>query len=258
MAKYTQLTLDNSVMMTTNKLIKILSGVATLGIATAMATPAQASTFTVPLDPPDINGFKNGFVNAIITSGGLLINSMPYDSVELGDQLFSDFSFGGDVGVGDELRFILDQDVWTVNFSEKTSRGVANGKLEYNVKIVAISTPPLVFDTIGFDTDISGPPGNKNYVATKQVFTLGGTPLITLTSTNGSDDSGSILSFNASPIKVVDTFTSGDNGKSRLQSSTNDFTQDLDPPSSIPEPGTILGLLTVGGLGLVSRFKKQK
>ncbi|TRU76745.1 MAG: PEP-CTERM sorting domain-containing protein [Microcystis viridis Mv_BB_P_19951000_S69] len=27
---------------------------------------------------------------------------------------------------------------------------------------------------------------------------------------------------------------------------------------SVPEPGTILGLLAVGGLGLVSRFKKQK
>ncbi|MCZ8099595.1 MAG: PEP-CTERM sorting domain-containing protein [Burkholderiales bacterium] len=26
----------------------------------------------------------------------------------------------------------------------------------------------------------------------------------------------------------------------------------------VPEPGTILGLLAVGGLGLVSRFKKQK
>jgi len=252
MAKYTQLTLDNSVMMTTNKLIKILSGVATLGIATAMATPAQASTFTVPL----VGG--NGFVNATITFGGLSIGATVYDSVKLGDQLFSDFSFGGDVGVGDTLRFILNQDVWTVNFREENSLGVANGTLEYKVKIVAISTPPLVFDTIRFDTDISGPGGSTNYLATKQVFTLGGTPLITLTSTNGSEAFGSILSFNASPIKVVDTFTSGDNGKSLLQSSTNSFTQDLDPPSSIPEPGTILGLLAVGGLGMFSSFKKQK
>ncbi|WP_238999144.1 PEP-CTERM sorting domain-containing protein [Microcystis aeruginosa] len=238
--------------MTTNKLTKILSGVATLGIATAMATPAQASTFPVPL----VGG--NGFVNATIAFGGLSIGATVYDSVELGDQLFSDFSFGGDVGVGDELRFILNEEVWTVNFTEKTSLGVLKGTLEYNVKIVAISTPPLVFDTIRFDTDISGPGGSTNYLATKEVFTLGGTPLITLTSTNGSEAFGSILSFNASPIKVVDTFTSGDNGKSRLQSSTNDFTQDLDPPSSIPEPGTILGLLAVGGLGLVSSFKKQK
>ena len=246
--------------MTTNKLTKILSGVATLGIATAMATPAQASTFTVPL----VGG--NGSVNATITFGGLSIGSMVYDSVELGDQLFSDFSFGGDVGVGDTLRFILNQDVWTVNFRDliappnppgNTSLGVRNGTLEYKVKIVAISTPPLVFDTIIFDTDISGLGGSTNYLATKKVFTLGGTPLITLTSTNGSDAFGSILSFNASPIKVIDTFTSL-HGNSLLQSSTNSFTQDLDPPSSIPEPGTILGLLTVGGLGLVSRFKKQK
>jgi len=28
--------------------------------------------------------------------------------------------------------------------------------------------------------------------------------------------------------------------------------------TTVPEPGTILGLLAVGGLGLVSRFKKQK
>ena len=245
------MTLDNLVIMTINKLTTILWGVATLGIATAMATPAQASSFTVPL----VGG--NGFVNATITSGGLSIGATVYDSVKLGDQLFSDFSFGGDVGVGDKLRFVLNQDVWTVNFREETSLGVANGTLEYKVKIVAISTPPLVFDTIIFDTDISGLGGSTNYLATKEVFTLGGTPLITLTSTNGSDAFGSILSFNASPIKVIDTFTSL-HSNSLLQSSTNSFTQDLDPPSSIPEPGTILGLLAVGGLGLVSRLKRQK
>ncbi|NCR69833.1 MAG: PEP-CTERM sorting domain-containing protein [Microcystis aeruginosa LG13-12] len=37
-------------------------------------------------------------------------------------------------------------------------------------------------------------------------------------------------------------------------SSSNKFLQG----TKVPEPGTILGLLTVGGLGLVSRFKKQK
>ncbi|GCL54756.1 hypothetical protein NIES3806_20990 [Microcystis aeruginosa NIES-3806] len=36
----------------------------------------------------------------------------------------------------------------------------------------------------------------------------------------------------------------------------NSFHQAEIPP--VPEPGTVLGLLTVGGLGLVSRFKKQK
>ena len=243
------MTLDNLVMMTINKLTTILWGVATLGIATATATPAQASSFTVPL----VGG--NGFVNATITSGGLSIGATVYDSVKLGDQLFSDFSFGGDVGADDKLRFVLNEDVWTVKFSEETSLGVSNGKLEYKV---AISDPKLVFKTIGFDTDISVPGGSTNYyVATKEVFKLDGSPLTTLTSTDGSPDSDNILSFNANSIKVIDTFTSL-HGKSLLQSATNSFTQDLDPPSSIPEPGTILGLLAVGGLGLVSHFKKQK
>ena len=244
------MTLDNLVMMTTNKLTKILSGVATLGIATAIAIPAQAMSFTVPL----VGG--NGFVNtSIAPSGGLLIGATVYNSVILGDKLFYDFSVGGDVGVGDKLRFVLNEDVWTVNFTEETSFGVGNGTLEYKVDI---SDADLVFDMVAFDTDISGPPGKENYFATKKVFTLDDTPLTTLTSTSGSPDSDSILSFNANSIKVIDTFATGDNGKSLLRSSTNDFTQDLDPPSSIPEPGTILGLLTVGGLGLVSHFKKQK
>ena len=239
-------------MMTTNKLTKILCGAATLGIATAMATPAQA----INLNPFKLGANSNSFVNATIASGGgLSIGSMVYDSVILGDKSFSDFSFSGDVGVGDTLKFILNQDVWTVNFREETSKGVRNGKLEYKIDI---SDPKLVFDMVGLDTDISGPPGKKNYLATKQVFTLDDKQLITLTSTNGSEAFGSILSFNAKTIKVVDTFTSLDNGKSRLQSSTNDFTQAVDPPLSIPEPGTILGILTVGGLGLVSRFNKQK
>ncbi|WP_272081165.1 PEP-CTERM sorting domain-containing protein [Microcystis aeruginosa] len=38
---------------------------------------------------------------------------------------------------------------------------------------------------------------------------------------------------------------------------TSDFRQSVHQ-TKVPEPGTILGLLAVGGLGLVSRFKKQK
>ena len=245
------MTLDNFVMMTTNKLTKILSGVATLGIAAAMATPAQASSFTVPL-----NGTGNGFVNTTIAAGGgLSIGATVYNSVMLGDTLFYDFSIEQDVAVGDQVRFVLNRGVWTVQYRPLMSSGVGTGKLHYKVDI---SDPKLVFKNVAFDTDISGPPGNKNYLATKEVFTLDGTRLITLTSTNGSQDSGSIFSFNANTIKVIDTYTSLDGFSSLLQSSTNDFTEDVDPPSSIPEPGTILGLLTVGGLGLVSQFKKQK
>jgi len=242
-------------MMTTNKLTKILCGAASLGIATAMASPAQAIHFTVELDT---NG--NGFVSSEIAEEdetvGVKIDGVFYDSVILGDNSFYNFSINGDVSLGDELRFILNNGVWTVNFSEETSLGVHNGTLQYEVDI---SDPKLVFAQVAFETNISGPPGNENYLATRGIFKLDNTPLITLTSTNGSEDFGSILSSNANTIKVIDTYTSLDNGSSLLQFSTNNFTQDLDPPpAEIPEPGTILGLLAVGGLGLISRFKKQK
>jgi PEP-CTERM motif len=229
--------LDNSVMLTTNKLTKILSGVATLGIATAIAAPAQAVHFTVPLDA---NG--NGFINVDI-------DGIFYDSVILGDKSFYNFSIDGDVGEGDELRFVLNQGVWTLEFAEQTSLGVADGQLHYEVHIL---DPDKTFDDVEFDTDVAGPPGNTNYFATKEIFTLDDleNPVVTLESINGSEDFDSILGLTT--IKVVDTFTSGDGGISLLESSTNDFTQ------TTPEPGTILGLLAVGGLGMVSRFKKQK
>ena len=242
-------------MMTTNKLTKILCGAATLAIATAMAAPAQAIHFTVELDTNG-NGFVSSEIAQVDETVGVKIDSVFYDSVILGDKSFYNFSISGDVSIGDELRFILNNGVWTVNFSEETSLGVNNGTLQYEVDI---SDPKLVFDMVAFDTNISGPPGNENYLATRGISKLDNTPLITLTSTNGSQDFGSILSSNANTIKVIDTYTSLDNSSSLLQLSTNNLTQAQDPPpTEIPEPGTILGLLAVGGLGLVSRFKKQK
>jgi hypothetical protein len=250
-------------MMTTNKLTKILCGAATLAIATAMAAPAQAIHFTVELDTNG-NGFASSEIAQVDETVGVNIDSVFYDSVILGDKSFYNFRISGDVSIGDELRFILNNGVWTVNFSEETSLGVNNGTLQYEVDI---SDPKLVFDIVAFDTNISGPPGNENYLATRGISKLDNTPLITLTSTNGSQDFGSILSSNANTIKVIDTYTSLDNSSSLLQFSTNNLTQAQDPPlpedqdpppTEIPEPGTILGLLAVGGLGLVSRFKKQK
>ncbi|MBC1193750.1 PEP-CTERM sorting domain-containing protein [Microcystis aeruginosa BLCCF158] len=111
----------------------------------------------------------------------------------------------------------------------------------------------MYFDAVSFDTDISGMGGT--YKATKEIQTLAGASLLTLESLNGSEDMGSLASAMVQSIKVIDTYgVISDGGMSLLQSSTNDFTQ----RPHVPEPGTILGLLAVGGLGLVSRFKKQK
>ncbi|WP_260441798.1 PEP-CTERM sorting domain-containing protein [Microcystis aeruginosa] len=235
-------------MMTTNKLTKILSGVATLGIATAIAAPAQAANFTVPLDATG-----QGMVDTeLVDTGsgyGLSIGGMVYHSVTLGDKVFSDFSVVADVAAGDDLSFILNGGVWTVQYNP-AGMGRDQGQLHYQV---AITDPTMYFDAVSFDTDISGMGGT--YKATKEIQTLAGASLLTLESLNGSEDMGSLASAMVQSIKVIDTYgVISDGGMSLLQSSTNDFTQ----RPHVPEPGTILGLLAVGGLGLVSRFKKQK
>ncbi|BAG04078.1 hypothetical protein MAE_42560 [Microcystis aeruginosa NIES-843] len=112
----------------------------------------------------------------------------------------------------------------------------------------------MYFDSVSFDTDISGMGGT--YKATKEIKTLAGASLLTLESLNGSEDMDTLEPFMVQSIKVIDTYgVMSDGGMSLLQSSTNDFTQH---GIKVPEPGTILGLLAVGGLGMVSRFKKQK
>jgi len=236
-------------MMTTNKLTKILSGVATLGIATAIAAPAQAATFTVPLD-----ALGRGMVDTVLVdtgSGyGLSIGGMVYDSVEVGDKVFSNFSVVEDVAPGDALSFILISGVWTVQYNP-AGMGRDQGQLHYQVDI---TDPTMYFDDVSFDTDVSGMGGT--YTATKEVKTLAGASLATLTSVNGGVDMADLKPFMVQSIKVIDTYgVVSDGGMSLLQSSTNDFTQ---IGTKVPEPGTILGLLAVGGLGMVSRFKKQK
>jgi len=237
-------------MLTTNKLTKILSGVVTLGIATAIAAPAQAATFTVPLDALGRGMVDAKLVDIAGPGYGLSIGGMDYHSVTLGDKVFSDFSVVADVAAGDDLSFILVGGVWTVQYNP-AGMGRDQGQLHYQV---AITDPTMYFDSVSFDTDVSGMGGT--YKATKEIKTLGGTSLLTLESINGSEDTGSLASAMVQSIKVTDTYgVISNGGMSLLQSSTNDFTQ---VGSKVPEPGTILGLLAVGGLGLVSRFNKQK
>jgi hypothetical protein len=244
-------------MMTTNKLTKILSGVATLGIATAIAAPAQAATFTVSLVPNPVTGQLQGMVDTKlveIAAGvyGLSIGGMVYDSVVVGDKVFSDFSVVADVAPGDNLSFILTSGVWTVQY-DPADMGRDTGKLHYQVDI---TDPTMYFDAVSFDTDVSGMAGT--YTSTKEIKDLDGVSLVTLTSVNGGVDMEDLQPFMVQSIKVIDTYgVVSDGGMSLLQSSTNDFTQ-VPGNGKVPEPGTILGLLAVGGLGLVSRFNKQK
>jgi hypothetical protein len=80
-------------------------------------------------------------------------------------------------------------------------------------------------------------------------------PTLTLISINGDPDpfaTFSPITGNLRTLTVTDTLIPNPGGV--LTSLSNKFIQG----TKVPEPGTILGLLAVGGLGLVSRFGKQK
>ena len=60
-------------------------------------------------------------------------------------------------------------------------------------------------------------------------------------------------------VSVLDTLVFSAN--SELESISNDFTQIVrsgSTPTPVPEPGTIIGLLALGGLGLATKGKKQQ
>jgi hypothetical protein len=71
-----------------------------------------------------------------------------------------------------------------------------------------------------------------------------------VTSVNGSTSSFSPILGKYQKLLVSDSVTPGPMEK--IFSLSNKFTQ------RSPEPGTLLGLLAVGGLGMISRFKRQK
>ncbi|MFN9673061.1 MAG: PEP-CTERM sorting domain-containing protein [Microcystis sp.] len=122
----------------------------------------------------------------------------------------------------------------------------AGGSFTYQIDIL---NPKFHFTGVQVDSDVSSGYGD--------VTTLFAEPSITLTSTNGWPDPSAPGSFAPVPgslnlLTVTNTLTPNSGGG--LMSSSNKFLQG----TKVPEPGTILGLLTVSGLGLVSRFKKQK
>ena len=253
-------------MMTTNKLTKTFaSGFATLSIA------AVAGIVNAP-SAGAVHFVGNVFDATIASRTTILFQGQEYDSVRVGDKKFYDFDFfslldnneTNGVKIGDKISIFNTGSSWAFEYDYEQlpagdTIGLPFGQIKYGVHIVDDPETPLVdeatanlyFNTIDFDTEITGTP--DDYLATKKVYDSNDVLKLTLESLNGASDSGSILSHNLKTIKVIDTFTQIA-PTALLLGSNNDFTQS----THVPEPGTILGLLTVGGLGLVSRFKKQK
>jgi hypothetical protein len=124
----------------------------------------------------------------------------------------------------------------------------AAGSFTYTIEIL---DPNFHFTGAQVDSDVNvnDPLGYGSVTTFLQEANL------TLTSLNGWPAPPAPGSFNPIPgdlKKLTVTNTLAPNPGGTLMSSSNKFTQG----TKVPEPGTILGLLTVGGLGLVSRFKR--
>ena len=137
---------------------------------------------------------------------------------------------------------------------------------DYEVVFDFIDTPDGAFfggpSSITYDIEVLDP--DFSLVATRvdsDVFGIldGGTTTVE----KSSDDFDTIISQNGgvddtdiSPsqqvLTVTDTFST--TGPGEINEASNEF---LQVPEAIPEPTTILGLLTVGALGLGIKRKKQ-
>jgi hypothetical protein len=217
-------------MMTINKLTKTFaSGIATISIA-AVA----------------------GIVNAPSASAQVCFNGSPTllldSSVTCGDKVFENFSTDFVIATEDSIDISQNGNEWDIDYDFVPDLGIGTYAYGYDVDI---TDPLFFFDRIVLDVTAGLDP---EVVVVKDIFdSITGDLLLSLTSVNGDRVVGDISGFNVQHISVLDTITISETGL--VLNVGNGFSQTT---HTVPEPGTILGLLAVGGLGLVSRFKKQK
>ena len=216
-------------MMTTNKLTKTFaSGSLAIGVlagAVLTATSASAAMLTwadwtsgIPL----IEGDKK------VTYFSGNIGAEPLDDVAL-------------TKMGDHYYFVYDAETLG-----SPAPNTSSGSFTYTIEV---TTPGWEIVGVDLDSNVS-----SNYGTVTETFAQ--VPGLQLVSTNGSPvpSSGFIGIPPTTLLTVTNTLVA--NLNEGLFDFQNSFRQTYTPP--VPEPGTVLGLLAVGGLGLVSRFKKQK
>jgi len=217
-------------MMKTNKLTKTLAfpiatGAAALGVLAGSVLTATSASAVNVLTWTDF-----------ITAGNFLQNgdkTVTYVSDTFAAGAIPDLSFVTLNMLGEEYTVTL----------MTTGMITVPGAWTYEIKTL------IPFTGVQVDSDVT--PGYGDVVTD---FAPAG---ITLTSTNGDPaplPAGSFAPVSGSLQLLTVKNTLNPNPGGGLMSSSNKFTQG----TKVPEPGTILGLLTVGGLGLVSRFKRQK
>ena len=216
-------------MMTTNKLTKTFaSGSLAIGVlagAVLTATSASAAMLTW----------------AQWTSGTPLIEGdkkVTYFSGNIGAEPLDDVAL---TKMGDHYYFVYDAETLG-----SPAPNTSSGSFTYTIEV---TTPGWEIVGVDLDSNVS-----SNYGTVTETFAQ--IPGLELVSTNGSPvpATGFIGIPRNTLLTVTNTLVA--NLNEGLFDFQNSFRQTYTPP--VPEPGTVLGLLAVGGLGLVSRFKKQK
>jgi hypothetical protein len=217
-------------MMTTNKLTKTFaSGSLAIGVlagAVLTATSANAAMLSW----------------ADWTSGTPLIEGdkkVTYVSGSIGAEAVDDVAL---IEMGDDYYFVYDA------MNGPAMANANSGSFTYTIEV---TTPGLGIFGLDLDSNVT-----SNYGSVTETF--GEIPGLELVSTNGSPvpASGFIGIAPHTLLTVKNTLAANPN--EGLFDFQNSFRQQYNNIPNVPEPGTILGLLAVGGLGLVSRFKKQK
>ncbi|MDJ0526861.1 MAG: PEP-CTERM sorting domain-containing protein [Microcystis sp. M53600_WE12] len=222
-------------MMTTNKLTKTFaSGSLAIGVlagAVLTATSANAAMLTwlewvgTPTTPgiPLIEGDKK----------------VTYVSGSIGAEAVDDVAL---IKMGDDYYFVYDA------MNGPAMANANSGSFTYTIEV---TTPDWYIVGVDLDSNVS-----SNYGTVTETF--GEIPGLMLMSTNGLPVPATGFIGISPPLHTLLTITNtlAANTGEGLFDFQNSFHQRYIP--NVPEPGTILGLLAVGGLGLVSRFKKQK
>ena len=119
--------------------------------------------------------------------------------------------------------------------------------LTYTIETTA---PDFFINAVRLDSDVAI--GSGTTTVTKE-----GNNFNTLTSFQGNADPEFTRAPVTPPQKIItvtDTFST--TGDGAINEFNNEFGQ-IEIPPSVPEPGTILGLFAIGGLGLGLKGKKQ-
>ena len=215
-------------MMTTNKLTKTFaSGSLAIGVlagAVLTATSANAAMLS----------WAEWTGGTPLETGD---KKVTYVSGSIGAEAVDDVAL---IKMGDHYYFVYDA------MNGPAMANANSGSFTYTIEV---TTPGWWIVGLDLDSNVS-----SNYGSVTETFDE--IPGLELVSTNGSPvpDSGFIGIAPHTLLTVTNTLVA--NPGQGLLDFQNSFHQVYIP--NVPEPGTILGLLAVGGLGLVSRFKKQK